>query len=309
MAPAARIPSMDFPMTRPPASPRDARHAISEKLEALREAHGRSKVLLFVGAGLSAGLGLPPWDALIEHMARELGEDPEAFRAKGSYLTLAEYFRIAHGSIGPLRSWMDREWHRTDVDIGKSRVHALLAKGRFPIIYTTNYDRWLECAFDHHKVAYTRIISVADLARIQPDATQIIKFHGDLEDDATIVLDESSYFRRLDFESPLDIKLRADILGRSVVFLGYSLTDMNIRYLFYRLSRLWKSSVPDTAQPACYLLTPSANDVQRAVLAQWGIEIVPLQDSDPTAALEQFLEGIVGPEVHGRRATKAGRPT
>jgi len=274
---------------------RRAHAAVGETLEQLREAHHRSKLLLFVGAGVSASLGLPPWRALIEHMAVELGQEPDEFRAKGSYLTLAEYFRIAHGSIGPLRSWMDREWHRADVSIDKSRVHELLARGGFPLIYTTNYDRWLECAFEHHGVAHTKIVSVADLARIQPGATQIIKFHGDLEDDTSIVLDESSYFRRLDFESPLDIKLRADILGRSVLFLGYSLTDMNIRYLFYRLSRMWKSSVPDVAQPTSYLLSPDANDVQQAVLAQWGIEIVQLQGGDPTAALETFLQELIGP--------------
>src|SRR5687768_14548445 len=97
--------------------------AISEKLEQLRAAHSRSKVLLFVGSGVSAGLGLPTWSAPIEDMAEELGVTAKDFSAKGSYLALAEYFRIVHGSIGPLRSWMDRAWHHRDVDIGKSRVH------------------------------------------------------------------------------------------------------------------------------------------------------------------------------------------
>ena len=264
-----------------------------EKLAQLREAHRRGKVVLFVGAGISMGLGLPPWSALIEHMAHELGVDARSFGGKGGYLTLAEYFRLRQGSIGPLLGWMDREWHRSDVRVEGSRVHELLAKGRFPIIYTTNYDRWLETAFEHHKVKYTRIVSVADLARLRPGTTQIIKFHGDLEDDASIVLDESSYFARLDFESPLDIKLRADVLGRSVVFIGYSLADVNIRYLFYKLSRLWKQSVPDVAQPVSYLFSPSANEVQQAVLAQWGIEMIPLARDDPTKALVAFLEALV----------------
>jgi hypothetical protein len=265
-----------------------------EKLSQLREAHRRGKVVLFVGAGISMGLGLPPWSALIEHMAHELGVDAQSFGGKGGYLTLAEYFRLRQGSIGPLLAWMDREWHRSGVRVEGSRVHELLAKGRFPIIYTTNYDRWLEAAFEHHKVKYTRVVSVADLARLRPGGTQIIKFHGDLEDDASIVLDESSYFARLDFESPLDIKLRADVLGRSVVFIGYSLADVNIRYLFYKLSRLWKQSVPDVAQPVSYLFSPSANEVQQAVLAQWGIEVIPLARDDPSKALVEFLEALVG---------------
>jgi hypothetical protein len=294
-APSRRTPKRPKPRPKPRASPRIAvKKPDDEKLAQLREAHRRGKVVLFVGAGISMGLGLPPWSALIEHMARELGIDARSFGDKGGYLTLAEYFRLRHGSIGPLRSWMDREWHRSDVRVEASRIHELLAKGRFPIIYTTNYDRWLETAFEHHKVKYTKIVSVADLAKLHPGVTQIIKFHGDLEDDASIVLDESSYFARLDFESPLDIKLRADVLGRSVVFIGYSLADVNIRYLFYKLSRLWKQSVPDVAQPVSYLFSPSANEVQQAVLAQWGIEMIPLARDDPSKALIEFLEAVVG---------------
>ncbi|MEZ2299308.1 SIR2 family protein [Variovorax sp. RCC_210] len=220
----------------------------------LRDIHRRGKLLLFVGAGVSMGLGLPPWRTLIEHMAKELDVEATTFADKGSYL-----IRIKHGSIGPLRSGTDREWHPRDLDLGRSRIHELIAKGRFPLIYTTNYDRWLESAFEHYEVAYTKIVSVADLAKLRPDATQIIKFHGDLEEDASIVLDESSYFRRFDFESPLDIKLRADVLERTVMFIGYSLADVNIRYLFYKLFRLWKSSMSNGAQPVSYLFSPSAS--------------------------------------------------
>jgi hypothetical protein len=64
---------------------------------------------------------------------------------------------------------------------------------------------------------------------------------------------------------------------------------------------MWKSSVPTIEQPTSYLLSPSANDVQQAVLAQWGIEIVPLPVTDPTAALEAFLEAIVGRPARRRR--------
>ena len=274
---------------------------MTARLEALREAYEHDQIVLFVGAGVSMSLGLPPWSALIDHMARTLDFDPAAFAGKGSYLTLAEYFRLRHGSIGPLRSWMDREWHRPQMSVAGSRAHALIVDSRFRIIYTTNYDRWLESAFDHHGRPYTKIVSAADLARVRPDAVQIVKFHGDFEDDSSIVLDESSYYRRLDFESPLDIKLRADILGRSVLFIGYSLADVNIRYLFYRLTRLWKSSAPDVAQPRSYLFSTTPNEVQEAVLNQWGIEMIAIERDDPSEALVEFLEAL----IHG----KAVQPT
>ena len=66
------------------------------------------RVILFVGAGVSMSVGLPSWQKLIDHMVRELGIEPEMI---GSYQTLAEYYRLKQGSIGPLRSWLDRHWH------------------------------------------------------------------------------------------------------------------------------------------------------------------------------------------------------
>lgn len=264
-----------------------------DKLEQLRAACRRKEVLLFVGAGVSQSLGLPPWSALVDHMARELRLDGRAVREGGSYLTLAEYYRLRQGSLEPLHRWMDREWHRSEHGVQRSRVHELIVKGGFRIIYTTNYDRWLETAFEHHGQPCVKIVSVADLARIRPDVPQLIKFHGDFADGDSIVLDETSYFRRLDFESPLDIKLRADVLGRSVLFIGYSLGDINIRYLFYKLSRLWQAAEPRLPQPRSYIFSPQRNPVQEAVLAQWGIDMIAVEREDPTAALVEFLESVI----------------
>jgi hypothetical protein len=263
------------------------------RTDTLRHAYREGRLILFDGAGVSMALGLPPWSQLIDHLATSLGEDPSLFRSYGSHLSLAEYFRLKHGSIGPLRSWMDREWHGSNLKVEESRLHRLIASGRFPIIYTTNYDRWLEAAFERHGTPFVKVVSVADLARIRPGVTQIIKFHGDFENDESIVLDETSYFRRLDFESPLDIKLRADVLGRSVLFIGYSLGDINIRYLFYRLSCQWKAAVPDMPQPRSYIFSPLVNPVQAAVLAQWGIEMVTRECDDPSEALAGFLEEMM----------------
>ncbi|WP_281915272.1 SIR2 family NAD-dependent protein deacylase [Caldimonas thermodepolymerans] len=273
---------------RPPTAP-------AASLDDLRADCRRGKVLLFVGAGVSLSLGLPDWSELIDHMAQELGFEPDEFRGYGSYLALAEYFRLHHGDVAQLHRWMDRRWHDAGIRVQDSRVHELIVRGGFRLIYTTNYDRWLERAFEHHGRPYVKIVDVGDLAHIRPDATtQIVKFHGDFEREDSIVLDETSYFRRLEFESPLDIKLRADVLGRSVLFIGYSLSDVNLRYLFFRLACLWKQAMPGTPQPRSYIFTPEPNPVQQAVLGQWGIEMLSVDAGDPGQALAAFLEQVVG---------------
>ena len=261
-------------------------------MDQLIQAYQSKRLILFVGAGVSMTLGLPSWRQLIDHMADELGFDPDIYRTFGNDLTLAEYYRVTKGKIGPLRSWMDREWHAPTTDISKSRVHELIANSNFDLIYTTNYDRWLERAFEYYNKPHRKIANVGDLSSISDGTTQIVKFHGDFDDDTSIVLDESSYFERLQFESPLDIKFRSDVLGRSVLFIGYSLSDINIRYLFYKLANLWEKSSCGATQPMSYVFSAKPNPIQDAVLAQWNIKMISSHGDDPEKALVEFLEQL-----------------
>lgn len=259
----------------------------------LFDAHHAGKLMLFVGAGVSANLGLPNWGALIEHIAEELGYDPKIFSTYGTHLALAEFYKKKKGGLGPLRSWMDREWHKPTIDIASSEIHELITKGTFSRIYTTNYDSWLESAHDAFGVKYDKIASVADLVSVTDGRRQIIKLHGDFDSDDSIVLDETSYFQRLDFDTPLDIKLRSDVLGRAVLFIGYSLNDLNIRLLFYRLTEMWGRSSLTSARPKSYIFTNRPNPVAQEIFSHWGIEMIVSEEDDPKKALTDFFRGIV----------------
>lgn len=252
----------------------------------------QGNVILFVGAGVSMNLGLPSWKALIDKIAEELDYDPEIYQTFGNNEALAEYYKLKKGKIGPLRSWMDISWHADSIDISTSKIHEYIAKANFPIIYTTNFDRWIEKSLSHYKMPYTKIISVSDLTTVDNNSTQVIKFHGDFDDDSSIVLGETSYFERLEFETPLDIKLRADVLGKSVLFIGYSLDDINLRFLFYKLAKLWKNSSNENSQPKSYIFSPRPNPIQETILEQWGIEVISSETENLGYALEEFLSNF-----------------
>ncbi|OHB52683.1 MAG: Sir2 family NAD-dependent protein deacetylase [Planctomycetes bacterium GWF2_42_9] len=259
----------------------------------LKDAYRRKALILFVGSGISSNLGLPTWKQLISEIAKQLDFDPDVFKTYGSPLALAEYYKLTKTKLGGLRSWMDINWHTAKIEeeMKKSKVHELIANGKFPIIYTTNYDRWIEKAFEHYKVNYTKIAKVSDLLNQNDGITQIIKFHGDFDDDQSIVLDESSYFRRLDFEDPLDIKLRSDILGKSVFFIGYSLSDINIRLLFYKLTKIWES---DNGRPSSYFFSNRPNPIQEKIFKNWGIEMISSEEhDDANKGCEELLNFIM----------------
>lgn len=250
--------------------------------------------MLFAGAGVSANLGLPTWNDLISRIALELDYDPTIFATYGDALALDEFYTRKVGSIGPLRSWMDREWHRSGIDVSQSDIHRLIALGKFSRIYTTNYDRWLETAHQEFDVQYDKIAKVSDLVSTSDGRRQIIKLHGDFDDDASIVLGETSFFERMSFESPLDIKLRNDVLGNAVLFIGYSLSDINMRLLFYRLAKMWGDSALPASRPKSYVFTHRPNPVAQEVLGSWGIELIVSDEDDPKTALTEFLAELTG---------------
>lgn len=261
-------------------------------MAALADLISQRRAILFAGAGLSMAVGLPSWDKLIRHMCGELGIDAGGFSHPGSYQALAEYYRIKKGSIRPLTDWMRRQWQVSDQKVRSSPIHQLILKLDFPIIYTTNYDANLERAYELHGRDFIKIKDARDLALSIDGLVQIVKFHGDIEQDGSLVLAESDYFARLRFESPVDIKFRADALARSVLFLGYSMSDMNIRLLLYRLWEIWHESGLDRQRPISFLFTSRPEPVQEAVLACRGIKVLSVDSQDPEAALLGFLSDL-----------------
>lgn len=240
---------------------------VSEIVEAVRRRHA----LLFVGAGVSMSVGLPSWQMLIDHMLGELQlnasimKDPDV-----THQTIAEYYRLERGTLDALLDWMKQNWQVSEPRVQQSELHRLIVSLDFPIIYTTNYDSNLEIAYEVHGRPYAKISSARDIARAPAGVTQIIKYHGDFDDAETLVLTESDYFDRLSFDSPLDVKFRSDALGATVLFIGYSMSDLNIRFLLHRLWSTWRHSGYEDDRPRSYIVMHEPSPVQEAVLRKWG---------------------------------------
>ena len=235
---------------------------------------------------------MPSWSHLIDIIAEQLGYDPRVFKLSGNNYQLAEYV-AAKGSIGPLRSEMDRLFNPSDQAIAASRSHNALVKMHLPILYTTNYDRIIERAHTLKQVNCHTIASIDDIATAPPDATQVVKFHGTFDDDASLVLTESSYFDRLDFESAIDIKLAPTCWG-SVCCSSVRLSDINMRYMLHKLHKMRRQLRRDAVRtPSAFLATFSAGEVQRTLLAQWDVSIIELDPINKDESMSEFLETLI----------------
>lgn len=262
-------------------------------MEQLKKKIKNKEVILFVGSGVSRNVGLPDFSELIDAMAKNVGIDKDLFALYGTFWALAEYYYLEKNeSLRLFKNRLKLLWDTKEINkrIRLSNIYKLIVRLDFKLIYTTNYDECLEKAYKYNNRKCNKISTLNDLTQIKPSLTQIIKYHGDInskKDDW--VLTETSYFERMDFEHPLDIKFRADSLATPILFLGYSLADINVRYLLYKLTRSWDGH----KKPKSYIFLTSPNIVQEKILKNWGITpiIAPIGAS-PGESLENFLEDL-----------------
>ena len=79
------------------------------------------------------------------------------------------------------------------------------------IIYTTNFDDFIERSFDLNGRKH-KAVAIEEHMRAQPDTTEIIKFHGDWNHPDRMVLTESDFERRMEFKEAMDLRLWSDLL-------------------------------------------------------------------------------------------------
>ena len=274
---------------------RSGRLVVPDELIALS---AERRVIPFVGAGFSANAGLPNWEALLARLSDEVdtGFSFEEIKkmANGDYLQIAEYLYIrSDRRIGPLRHVIENLM-TTATDPILSGVHVELVNLRAPQLYTTNYDNLLEKTYKTLGLQASVVALPKDIATASSGQTQIVKYHGDLRFESTLVLTESAYYKRLDLESPMDLKFRSDILGKSVLFMGYSFRDVNIRLIWFKLMQMMKDVAPDDRHKS-YIVKLEPNPLQDALFKDVGLTPITLdpngvyKPSDQKKLLADFL--------------------
>jgi hypothetical protein len=123
--------------------------------------------------------------------------------------------------------------------------HLMAAKRLpLPIWVTTNFDTFLEDTFFEEgintgtDIVLSRPIRNVDFAAASGGGRTLLKIHGSVsnpEPEQSIVITEEDYHRFLRSDRYIINKLYTLFCERTVVFLGYSLSDPNIQFIYHEV--------------------------------------------------------------------------
>lgn len=274
---------------------------LKEAKSKLVDAYQSQRLIPFLGAGFSAPLRLPGWSELMQWMGEPLGFDPAVFELQGMPWQQAGYYELEKGSLDPFIAQMRRRFHAPKANAlrRKSAQHRALAQLDVRRIYTTNFEHHVERALRDAGKKVEALVRLEDFAKPRRhDACQVVKFHGDLEHPDTVVLTERQFFERFRLEAAPDQCLRADLLGHVFLFVGYSFSDINIRYIWYRMDRLRREGSPTHTRPRhdlrSYWATFGTGHLQPRLLDAWHIDVIALDPRDKSGSVAELLDAISG---------------
>jgi hypothetical protein len=269
----------------------------------LDAARNRTLVPL-LGAGVSAQAGpeFPSWSGLLVDMrdravhsgylSGDDGAEVETLMGRGNHLMAAQAIKYSL----PLDEYESLLQEKFDPEgVRPAEVHRALLHLRAPMYITTNYDRLLENAYAREYGENATVVTYQNAHLAQKSlqngklATRpiIFKIHGTIDDPKGVILSEWDY-RKLLHESPgYRLVLSAVFLTHTVLMLGFSFADPELRLLLETHREALKHRTnPD------YMFLPrdSVGPVEmRRLREDFGLQVIAY---DPSADHREVLEFV-----------------
>ena len=209
------------------------------------------KIILFVGAGLSHGSGMPDWKGLIKHLCDVcdgISFNEEQFAAERSrYLQQCaneiEQKLSKEQLVAAVSDLIRNPTSPRNYDIQKRLIKLIYSHGG--VIITTNYDCFLETAADEkvghqtHAYPYTKekgnnpnnqpLLDILNLRGEDHESAlnrqlHVFKLHGDINS-TELVLSDTSYQQAYYTNGSYTNGILNELYQQDILFLGCSLSD------------------------------------------------------------------------------------
>jgi HEAT repeat protein len=212
--------------------------------QSLIEEIKRKNCVLFVGAGLARGAGLPDWESLLLKLI-ELGEEDHAiiFSNKPALIDLIKgkdkkYLTAADSivdNLSPTVLALALTKIFRNENVIPNDTYKLLSTIPFASIITTNYDKLLESTYSSlmpdHPIIVNNNNRSALKSTLHRGAFYLLKAHGDIDEPETIILGTKSYRKLLHDNKPYTEHLETVFRTKTVLFVGFSMNDPDLELL------------------------------------------------------------------------------
>lgn len=260
---------------------------MSEMIDDLSTLVAKQKLVPFLGAGCSASM-LPDWDALMDEMAIQLEDTSDMDNLEIAQKYVDTFGRDSFCDV--LKSKLEV----SDFDDDKGYIHLTIMNMGVPAIYTTNQDNVMEMGYRKYGKRFRTIVKLTDFAEAKLSEQLYIKFHGDLNFPDSIVFTKEDYRKRISNPNhPLNIRMRADLLAKNLLFVGYSFRDINIRQMFAELQEAFYGELPTS-----YMIAYRYSDELQSICDEYGITLIdPMKEcpefGDNEEAFKVFLKNVM----------------
>ncbi|MGL2462562.1 SIR2 family protein [Helicobacter pylori] len=219
---------------------------IKTSIDNIRKAHNENYLSIFAGAGISAESKLPKWGDLINELQKRLyGET----KKNEDYLVLAEKFYNQFGEsfyYQTLKSLIPDSTKKNDLHLG-------IVKLNIKNLITTNWDNLFEQAINEEGRFFNIIKSDKDIGSSTGFA-KFIKMHGSL-DENNIVFKEQDYLEYSKHFPLIENYIKGVFSTDTVILLGYSLSDQNVKQIIS-----WVNSHSKSVKPIYFIKTAKEFD-------------------------------------------------
>jgi hypothetical protein len=254
--------------------------------------------ILFVGPGLSAGVGLPTWSEVLSRMIEwavengvDLGDEKKELvhlMEKGHFLIVVEALRSLMGDqllkVFMLSVFRDSYPRPTP-------GHLIIPRIPFAAVLTTNYDTILENAYTLSKGVHQPVYTQSDIPALidhqRNHQFYILKVHGDIDRFETVVLGERNYRQAMFMNRAYYEFLKNLFMTRTILFIGFSPEDLDLLLFLDGLRDLpgdyWRSHY-------ALLNMTELSSIQRMRWEKnYGIRIIPYEATIGYSGIYEFL--------------------
>lgn len=268
-----------------------------ERIEDLRTALDREKLVIFVGAGVSRNSRLPTWGQMVQVFAERIGYPSIERLAMEEYIRIPQYFYCMDESEGHSEYYkILRELIPADA---KANILDELIVSLHPRhLVTTNYDNLLDQIAEDYEVIRE------DKQLLKGTANQyLIKMHGDIAQAEKLIFKEEDYLYYSETHRLMEVFLKSLLIDHVFLFVGYSLNDYNLKTFVSWIEYIAQEMKVKDGMHKNYFLSSSVHaekDYLQKYYEGKGLEVINLYNLPPEVKMR--AEQLPLEEDLGRRA-------